>query len=333
MSPRSLCVRTLLLSAVLGTVLAGCQDAGSSIFRATPTFYPTPEQNYAYALKEQKANNWLSAQQYYQHIKNTFAFSKWATLSELGITDCEMGMEKYVEAIDDLKAFIHAHPSHERVQDGYAAYRIGEAYYHQIPSDWFIMPPSYEKDQGPVLDALRELAAFRDQYADSPYKEKAGKLYDECVRRLADHELYVANFYLKRGHPMAAIGRLQGVVDKYPGAKREPETLLLLGKTLLKLDKPVEARKAFVRLAGEHPEDYRAEKARLYVEFIDKRWPQLVDGPTPPEKPKRQPQEGLLPPDAAETNPAAISTGTPTSPPSTSIPPPNTAQPPSQKAQ
>ncbi len=257
---------------------AACSET-SSVFRTTPNFFPTAEQNYNAGQKEQKVGNYLTAQQFYQQVKSNFAFSKWATLSELGIADCEFGREKFTEAIDDYKAFIRAHPSHERVQDGYAAFKIAEANHKQIPSDWFIVPPSYEKDQGPVLEALRELAAFKEQYADSPYKEKAQKLYDDCVRRLADHELYVANFYLKMGKPYAAIGRLEGVVKMYPGARREPETLLLLGRTYLKMDKPLEARRTFVKLASEHAGDYRAEKARMYVKFIDQRFPKLAETP------------------------------------------------------
>jgi outer membrane protein assembly factor BamD len=267
--------RTLFVCLLACTLpLWGCQD--SNIFRVIPSFYPTAEQNYNAGLREQKGGNWLTAQQFYQQVKSNFAFSRWATLAELGIADCEMGREKYTEAIDDYKAFMRAHPSHERVQDGYVAFKIAEANHKQIPSDWFVVPPSYEKDQQPVLEALRELQAFKDQYGDSPYKEKAQKLLDDCVRRLADHELYVANFYLKLNKPYAAIGRLEGVVKMYPGARREPETLLLLGKTYLKMEKPAEARRTFVKLATEHAGDYRAEKARLYVKFIDQRFPQAA---------------------------------------------------------
>ncbi len=266
--------RLLSTALVFATILVciGCQDQGNNLFRSAPTFYPTAEQNYAAGLKDLKSNNWFTARQYFQHVKSAFGFSKWASLAELGIADSNLGAEKFQEAVDGYKNFIKAHPSHERTQDGYAAFKIGEAYHKQIPSDFFISPPSYEKDQGPVNDALRELTAFTDQYADSPYASKARKLMGDCVRRLADHELYVARFYLDRGKPYSAIGRLEGVIKDFPGAQREPETLLLLGQTYLKMDKPERARAAFERLASEHPEDYRANKAKLYIQFIDKRF-------------------------------------------------------------
>ena len=92
------------------------------------------------------------------------------------------------------------------------------------------MPPSYEKDQGPVLDALRELSAFSDQYGDSVYAPEARKLIGQCVQKLTDHELYVARFYLDANKPFAAIGRLEGIISEYPASQREPEIMLLLGK-------------------------------------------------------------------------------------------------------
>ncbi|HZS38811.1 MAG TPA: outer membrane protein assembly factor BamD [Polyangia bacterium] len=260
----------LLLLAFVGLIAVGC-EAGNTFLKSVPSYYPTAQQNYEYGLKELKAQNWLTAIQYFNHVKNAFGFSKWATLAELGLADANLGRDKYTEAIDGYKQFIKAHPNHEHVLDGYAAFKIGECYYKQIPSDWFLAPPSYEKDQGPVLDALRELTAFTESNGESPYVPKARQLMGDCVRRLADHELYVAQFYLDRDKPYAAIGRLEGLLRDYPGARREPETLLLLGKTYLKMEKPKEAREVFEKLAGDHPDDYRAAKAKLYIQFIDKK--------------------------------------------------------------
>jgi len=261
-----LCSTLLLVAAGL----IGC-EGGSGFLKSNPTFYATAQQNYDYGVRELKSQNWLSAMQYFQHVKSAFGFSKWATLAEIGLSEANLGREKYTEAIDGYKQFIKSHPSHEHVQDGYAAYKIGESYHKQIPSDWFLAPPSYEKDLGPVHDALRELTSFADQYSDSPYAPKARKLIGDCVQRLTDHEIYVARFYLDRDKPYAAIGRLEGIVRDYPGARREPETLLLLGKTYMKMEKMDKAREVFGKLAAEHAEDYRAEKAKLYIQFIDSR--------------------------------------------------------------
>ncbi len=256
---------------VLAAVLGGCSQT-SSFLRGQPTFFKTAEQNYDYAQKALKSGDYYGAVQFFQYIKSHFGFSKWATLAELGLADSNLGREKFTEAIDGYKQFMKAHPGNEHVLDGYAALKIGEAYYKQIPGDWFLVPPSYEKDQGPVHDALRELNAFLEQYPDSPHAARGRKLYEECVRRVSDHELYVARFYLDQNRPYAAIGRLEGLVKRFPGAHKEPETMLLLGKTYLKMDKPEPAREVFERLASDHPGDFRAQKARLYLRYIADRY-------------------------------------------------------------
>jgi outer membrane protein assembly factor BamD len=254
----------------------GCAELGES---TRPVSYSgTAKENYDRGLAELKSENWLDAIKHFQFVRSKYGFSKWATLAELGIADADFGREKYPEAIDGYRTFMKSHPTHEMVQNGYAAFRIGEAFHKQIPSEWFLVPPAYEKDQGPVRDALRELTSFIEEYPDSEYATRARKLVDDCVRRLADHELYVADFYLKRNKPLAAVGRLEGLIKQYPRSNLEPQVLLLLGRTYLKMERPVEARAAFERLIAGHPTDFHAEKAKLYLDFIAKRWGAKANG-------------------------------------------------------
>ena len=39
------------------------------------------------------------------------------------------------------------------VANGYAQFKIGNAYWKILPDDWFLVPPSYEKDQTATHDA------------------------------------------------------------------------------------------------------------------------------------------------------------------------------------
>ncbi|MCS6912397.1 MAG: outer membrane protein assembly factor BamD [Myxococcales bacterium] len=264
-------------------VLCGCS---SFIENIRPVIYgKTAEENYRRGLRALRGESYQDAAKYFQYVRQNWGFSKWATLSELGLADAAMGRQSYIEAIDGYKGFIRSHPSHEKTLDGYCAFKIGEAYYKQIPSDFFLLPPSYEKDQGPVHDAMRELASFLDEHGKSPYAPQARKLYADVLRRLADHELYVARYYLGQNKPQAAIWRLEYVVNHYPGARREPEVLLLLGQVYLKQNKPFEARDTFRRLRIEHPHDFRAAQAQLYLDYIARRYPNLpAPQPLPPRR-------------------------------------------------
>ena len=69
----------------------------------------------------------------------------------------DLARGRYVEAIDAYRQFMKFHPTHEMVANGYASFRIGESYYKMLPESWFLVPPAFEMDNSPTIDALREL--------------------------------------------------------------------------------------------------------------------------------------------------------------------------------
>ena len=259
---------TLRLLALVA-ILCGCADTG--ITQRPVSYGETARSNYEKGESELRDENFAEAIKYFTFVKSRFPFSRYATLAELRIADAYYAQEKFLEAADAYKLFTKFHPTHPRVLDGYAAYRVCEAYVKQIPSDWFIVPPSHEKDQSFTRDALRELSIFLRAHADSKYLPKVKKLYRRCVRKLADHELYVARFYLDRDKPKAAILRLETVLRRYPDAGVHPQVMLLLGKTYLGLEQLDKARETFVALAKQYADDPNGAKARLYLDYIEGR--------------------------------------------------------------
>src|SRR6185503_12792167 len=131
------------------------------------------QQNYERGLKELEEEDWIAAAKYFSFIKSRFPYSKYAVLAELRLADAEFGAGQYLEAIDSYKLFIKFHPTHDQVVNGYAAFRIGEAYYKQLPGDFWLLPPSYEKDQSATEDAEEELRGFLEKYPDSPHRKQA----------------------------------------------------------------------------------------------------------------------------------------------------------------
>jgi outer membrane protein assembly factor BamD len=270
--------------AVLGVTVAGC--ASSDEATKPITYSLTAKQNYEKGLAELKDENFPEAQKYFQFVKSKFPFSKFAVLAELAIADTQFARGNYTEAIDSYKSFARLHPTHEKVEDGYVAFRIGESYFKDMPDDVWILPPSYEKDQSAVQDALRELDDFHKKFPDSPYLKRSEELRKQVLQRLVDHEVYVARFYLHRDHPKAAAMRLEGAVKRYPGSGREPEILLALGETYLHMGDPLRAKQTFERVTAEHAGAQQARRAGLYLEFIEHRYgsnpqPRPAETPTP----------------------------------------------------
>ena len=190
---------------------AGAAPPPTKAARRSPTRSPR-KQNYDKGLEELKDENYPEAIRYFSFVKQKFPFSKYAVLAELALADTQFARGSYQEAIDAYKSFARLHPTHEKVEDGYVAYKICDCYVKDMPSDWALVPPAYEKDQSAVRDAHRELTDFLDKYPDSKYLAEVKKLHREVMARLIEHEVYVARFYLDGGHPKAAILRIEAAL-------------------------------------------------------------------------------------------------------------------------
>jgi outer membrane protein assembly factor BamD len=271
-------VRCLALLCGLGAMVALGACASSDEATKPITYSLTAKQNYEKGLAELKDENYPEAQHYFQFVKQKFPFSKFAVLAELALADTQYARGNYTEAVDSYKSFIRLHPTHEKVEDGYAAFKVGQCYFKDMPDDVWLLPPSYEKDQSAVIDALREIDDFRKKYPESKYVKEADKIHQEVLRRLVDHEVYIARFYLNRDHAKAAALRLEGAVRRYPGSGREPELLFALGETYLKMNDPLRAKESFTRVTEEFPSAQQARRSELYLQFIQRRF---GDNPAP----------------------------------------------------
>ena len=252
--------RLLVICAL--ALAAGC---GGKSGAAAVDYSVSAQKNYDKGMKELERQDWIAASKYFGFIKSRFPYSKYAVLAELRLADAEFGAEQYLEAIDSYRLFIKFHPTHEMVANGYASFRIGEGYYKQLPGDWWLFPPSYEKDQSSVEGAANELKSFLDKYPDSPYRDRAKTIIKQVGKRLADHEWYVARYYWDRGKPMGTVLRLRRLLERYRGVGYDIEALWLLGRAYTAVDMPDRAKLAWNELVTKYPQSNRAGEARSAI--------------------------------------------------------------------
>lgn len=253
----------------------------------------TARENYDLAVGEFADKDYDEAIQYADFVRIRFPFSRYAVEAELLIARAEYAQGNYVTAQDAFKQFYKLHPTHKHVQNGWCAYMAAVSAYMNAPEGFFLMPPHYQRDQDQLQDALVELAYFFDHYPGSPMEAYAVKLRDDIRRRLLEHELYVAKFYLDRDHPEAAIGRLESAHKAYAGIGLDAEVLFLLGQTYLRMDEIELARASFAELQTQHPRHHHGRQARLYLKYIYDNF-----GPADPnrKRPDRSPPRPISPP-------------------------------------
>ena len=215
---------------------------------------------YEAALAEFNAHNWIEATTKMREVKRKYSYSKYARLAELRIADCDFAQDKFADAIREYRQFVHDHRS-DAEEVSYARSKIAEAEYAQI-SDSIVLASSEERDQAVVYDAYKELRGYLHDYPDAKESKRMRELLADVTARLVKHELYVARFYLQKGNYDAAVLRIQYALRNFaPGLEAgklsarglpadqmsglEPEALLLLGETYLKMHNWPLARSQF----------------------------------------------------------------------------------------
>jgi len=243
---------TLLLVLTASGCASGSQQAGS--------YGDNARRAYVEALDEFYDDDCFEAEPLMRNVRRQFPYSRFAALADLRVADCNFKDGKFAEAIEAYNQFVRYRPSHPEVP--YARFMAALSNYEQIPSEWLLSPPAYERDQHYAHESVRLLRRFMLDFPTDPLLPRAQRMAAAAVKLLAAHELYVANFYFDRDHPRAAAGRLNTLLRSYPGSGYEAEALYRLGLSHVRMKDPKGARMAFEELLQRYPQAEFAAMAR-----------------------------------------------------------------------
>jgi outer membrane protein assembly factor BamD len=261
------------LAASPALVACGGEEAKTAL-----NYTADAKRSYDAAMEEFNAHNWIEAVALMREVKRKYSYSKYARLAELRIADADYAQEKYADAIRGYRQFVHDHRS-DAEEVSYARSRIAEAEYSQI-SDSVLLASGEERDQAVVMDAYKELRGYLHDYPEAKESKKMRALLADVTARLVRHELYVARFYLQRDNYDAAIARIQYAMRNFAsgvegpsgqitgGSGLEPEALLLLGQTYLKMKKWPEARQSFQEILKRYRDSGLIIPAQNYLEYM-----------------------------------------------------------------
>jgi outer membrane protein assembly factor BamD len=229
----------LLLVALL-YLAAGCSW---SWLRAGPTPILPPEELYQIGENEMAKRRFTEARTAFTKIVERHPNSSYAARARFLVGEAyyrESEFEKAVKEFDTFMAFYPRHQIADLVQ-----YRIAMAYYDQIKP--------IEQDQGLAQKALDQFKKLVKEYPDSRYATDGLAKIDICRGRLAQKELWVANYYFTNGNAAAARLRVEALLKEHPRSLVVPEALFLLAEVNFREGKNTEATDTLRRLAGEYP--------------------------------------------------------------------------------
>lgn len=180
--------------------------------------------------------------------------------ARLGIARTYFQEEFYEQARAEYERFLSLYPRNERVDE--ALYFVGLTYFRQIERA--------DRDQTATRRAVVAFRRLLSEVPDTPYREDAEAKIAVARHRLATHEINVGLFYLKRDKFTGAVGRLQGVIDRYNGTGLEPMALFYLGETYARMEEKGKAQEAYRQCLEKYPDSLWALQAgdRLGVKVV-----------------------------------------------------------------
>lgn len=223
---------------------------------------------YEAALEAYFDKDWETAEILFNELKRKYGYSRYARLAELRLADAAFRQGKYAEAVTGYKAFVNDYPNDPEVP--YARYKISRSQFDESGAS-LLLPPLEERDLTNVRDAYDSIRKFLDDYPGYKRQRELEYMLEVVTGLLARHELYVARFYLKQDNFEAAVARIQFALRAFDSSGLEPEAMVLLGETYLKMKERQKARIVFQRMLRRYPDSPFSVPARRFLRMLERR--------------------------------------------------------------
>lgn len=235
---------------IVAACLALLTLSGCSHFRSKPI--TNPDQLYDKAKKDLNGGDYGSAIKSFELLESRFPFSNVTRQAQLDMMYAYYENGDKENVLDQADQFIRENPTHPRVD--YAYYMKGLANFdpeRNFLERWFRVDLS----KRPPIDSRTSFQAFQvmvQRFPNSQYAADARQRMIFLRNRLADYEVYVARYYIKRGAYVAALNRAKNTIENYDGAPAVKEALEISRDAYLKLGMKDLADKSAAVLAANY---------------------------------------------------------------------------------
>jgi outer membrane protein assembly factor BamD len=172
-------------------------------------FLPKPEDTaqelYEAGVDSMAVKEYSDAADYFAKLKDRYPFSSYTVKAELSLGDAYFLGKRYVDASEAYKEFSALHPSNKEIP--YVLYQIGLSHFNLFKS--------IDRPQNHISEALEYFYRVEEAYPDSKYATASKKYIVKCRNKLADHELYIADFFWRSEKYGSAWKRYAYVVRNF----------------------------------------------------------------------------------------------------------------------
>tara|TARA_B100000214_G_scaffold357741_1_gene317657 strand:- start:430 stop:1215 length:786 start_codon:yes stop_codon:yes gene_type:complete len=216
--------------------LSGCGYFQSEASRDREEMDWPEERLYKMAKDRLDSGSCTGAIEYYEKLQARFPFGDYTQKAQMELAYCYFRTDDPFLAIETLDRFIKLYPTHEKID--YAFYLRGLINFGR---GWgfterFVRKDESQRDPGASLDSFNDFSKVVKSYPESEHAEDSRLRMVYLRNMLAQHEVNVANYYMRRGAYVAASNRARYVLEKYQKAPVMPEALVILAKAYTVLE-------------------------------------------------------------------------------------------------
>ena len=208
----------------LSLALSGCHSRG----KLKNSDRMSAQSLYKAARKSLDNSDYETAVKQYEALTARYPFSDQARQARLDVIYAYYRKGESESATDAAKQFLDENPTHPRVD--YAWYMRGLIDFEHTPwaiERWF----GVDMARRPPTELLTSITAFSTVVKDYPKSEYAHDAQRRLIylrNRLAEYEVNVARYYVRRGAYLAAAQRAQRAIEQYDGAPSVQEALEIM---------------------------------------------------------------------------------------------------------
>jgi outer membrane protein assembly factor BamD len=175
----------------------------------------TPAELMSQGVEDFNDGKFEAATESFQKIKDRYPYSEFAVKAELKMADALYERDLFDEAYGEYTEFEKLHPRNPEIP--YVVFQKGMCNFSRVST--------IDRDQTYTWKAKEDFERLIKRYRRSAYTERARRKVRECYIKLAEHELYVGNFYFKMEKYQPAMSRYIYLIENYPDVGQYYEAL------------------------------------------------------------------------------------------------------------
>lgn len=217
-----------LIVSLAAASLSGCGAFDKKEIKADETW--SVERVYSEAKAALDMGNYPTAITYYEQLEARFPFGEYAQQALLESAYAHYKNDDPETAIANIDRFMRIYPLNPNID--YAIYLRGLVNFHRDIGllEKYIPRDESQRDPGSAEDALQDFTSLIQRFPTSRYAEDAAQRIVYLRNRLAQHEINVANYYMRRSSFVAAVNRAKYVLENYSRTPSMPDALVIMAK-------------------------------------------------------------------------------------------------------